>query len=64
MKIMEETTEWSEATAVNHVYVFKSKPTGRTAEAIAYIPFGETKVHKFKKPLTLDLKGRTFREVE
>ena len=65
MKVMQETTAWSEGfTACNHIYVFDKTPEGRTGKAIAYIPAGGTKVQKFKKPYTLDLRGRTFEEIK
>jgi hypothetical protein len=61
MIILEETTRWD---APNHIYIFKSKPGARSAEALAYIPYGSDRVIKFRKPITLDLKGRTFRPVD
>ena len=62
IKVMQETTEWSDGGS-NHTYIFKDKPTGRSAKAIAYIPAGSKIVQRFKKPLDLDLKGRTFVEL-
>jgi len=62
IKIMQETTEWENGGA-NHVYIFKEKPVGRSARAIAYVPAGSKVVLRFKKPLDLDLKGRTFVEL-
>jgi hypothetical protein len=61
MIILEETTRWD---APNHIYIFKSRPGARSAEALAYIPVGSDRVVKFRKPITLDLKGRTFRPVD
>lgn len=61
MIVMQETTQWD---APNHVYIFKGRPTARSAEAVAYVPEGSNKVFKFKKPLVLDLKGRTFKLVD
>jgi hypothetical protein len=61
MVILEETTAYTDGTNGNHVYVFKARPTGRSAEAVAYVPRGQTKVYRFKQPLKLDLKGRTFK---
>jgi hypothetical protein len=63
IKIYQETTEWTDSNGANHVYIFNERPTGRSATAIAYIPAGQTKVHKFKTPLKLDLKGRKFEEI-
>jgi hypothetical protein len=64
MVILQETTEWSDSNGANHIYIFKSKPEGRSAEAVAYLPHGTEKVIKFRKPLKLDLKGRTFSKVD
>lgn len=63
IKVYQETTEWTDSNAGNHVYIFKEKVSGRSATAVAYIPAGQTKVHKFRTPLKLDLKGRTFKEL-
>jgi hypothetical protein len=62
IKVMQETTEWADG-GCNHIYIFKDKPTGRGAKAIAYIPAGSKIVQRFKKPIDLDLKGRTFVEL-
>ena len=59
-----ETTVWQESTQPNHVYIFKGTPEGRSATAVAYVPRGTDKVIKFRKPIKLDLKGRTFRKVD
>ena len=59
MKIMLETTEWSVPTP-NHVYVMNDSMT----RMIAYVPAGTRKVFKFKKPLSIDTRGRTFVELE
>jgi hypothetical protein len=64
MVVLQETTEWPEGQAGNHIYIFKTKPAGRTGDAIAYIPAGRDQVQKFSRPLTLDLRGRTFEEVK
>lgn len=61
MIILQETTRWD---APNHIYIFKGKPGERSASAVAYVPQGSNKVFKFKKPLVLDLKGRTFKPVD
>ena len=64
MIVYQETTVWPEGDNANHIYVLKAKPTGRTVEAVAYVPHGSNRVQKFRKPITLDLKGRTFRPVD
>ena len=62
-KVYQETTEWTDSNDANHIYIFNERVSGRSASAIAYIPRGQTKVHRFKTPLKLDLKGRTFKEI-
>ena len=62
--IYQETTKWTDSDAGNHVYIFDSKPSGRSATAIGYVPVGKTTVVKFTTPLKLDLKGRTFEELK
>ena len=65
MKIMQETTNWEGSQSPNHIYVFDEyKGNERTAKAIAYSAFGTGPVQRFKKPLVLDLKGRTFAKVD
>ena len=63
IKVYQETTEWTDSNGANHVYIFNERVSGRSATAVAYIPAGQTKVHKFKTPLKLDLKGRKFEEI-
>lgn len=57
MKWMLETTVWDEEFQPNHIYLMSGD------NAIAYIrqPINEPKV--FKKPLRLDLRHRTFKEI-
>jgi hypothetical protein len=55
-----ETTKWDEPNQPNHVYVFLEVPKNRTAKAIGYVRAGSKTVEYWKKPYTLDLKGRTF----
>jgi hypothetical protein len=62
--VYQETTMWSDSNGANHIYVFKNKLEGRSANAVAYLPRGKDRVVKFSKPLKLDLKGRTFQEVD
>ena len=57
--IYQETTDW-DMDVPNHIYIFKEKPTGRTAKSIGYVRAGTDQVQKFKTPMVLDLKGRTF----
>lgn len=55
-----ETTVWDEPNTPNHVYVFLEPPKNRTARCMGYVRAGTKDLFKFKKPYTLDLKGRTF----
>jgi len=66
MKIMQETTEWPEGSGdCNHIYIFEDyKAGGRSDRAVAYVPHGVDPVQKFKTPLDLDLRGRTFVSVQ
>ena len=58
--IYQETTLWQEAGQANHVYVFLEVPKLRTAKCMGYIRAGTKELFRFKKPMTLDLKGRSF----
>lgn len=62
MKIMLETTEWTDGfgQSCNHVYVFNDSMT----QAVAYVPRGSKTLQKFKTPMKLDTRGRTFVELE
>ena len=64
MYVAQETTDWGAESCSNNIYVFEKKPEGRTGKCIAYIKQGSDRVEKFKKPYTLDLRGRTFVEVK
>ena len=64
MVILQETTNWTDSNGANHIYIFKSKPEGRSATAVAYLPQGTDRVIKFRNPIKLDLKGRTFSKVD
>lgn len=61
--IYQETTEW-DMDMPNHVYIFKDRLAGRTAKAIAYVRAGTNQVQKFKQPMVLDLKDRSFVELD
>ncbi len=60
MKIMLETTVWDSPTVPNHVYVFNDSMT----KAIAYVRAGSKEVFKFKNPMAIDTRGRTFVELD
>ena len=59
MKIMLETTQWADQTP-NHVYVFNDS----MSKIVAYVPAGSKTVFKFKQPIDLDRKGRTFVDLD
>ena len=59
MRIQQETTKWADSTP-NHIYVFDSE----LKRAIAYVPEGSNQVHKFRTPMVIDRRGRTFVELE
>lgn len=59
MKIMLETTKWSTAIP-NHVYVFNDRQT----KILGYVPAGSKILHRFKLPLDIDTRGRTFKLLE
>jgi hypothetical protein len=64
-KIMMETTQWADRISPNHIYVFESfKSTDRTARAVAYSAWGTGPVQRFKQPMVLDLRGRTFQVLD
>jgi hypothetical protein len=64
MIILQETTRWPDGQGGNHIYIFNANPGARSANAVAYVPQGSNRVFKFKSPLVLDLKGRTFKPVD
>lgn len=59
MKIMLETTEWSDRTP-NHVYVF----TDNLNKIMAYVKAGTKQVIKFRQPIDIDRRGRTFVDLD
>jgi hypothetical protein len=59
----QETTKFKDGVGGNHTYLFATAIKGRQATAVAYIPKGRTEVVRLKTPLKLDLKGRTFVQV-
>ena len=61
MRIVVETTQWSEGfgDSCNHVYVMNDSLT----QAVAYVPRGSKTLQKFKNPLTIDTRGRTFEDL-
>jgi hypothetical protein len=58
MKFYEETTKWETSTP-NHTYLLSDDKS----KAFAYVRAGTRAVFKFKAPIKLDLRGRTFKAV-
>jgi len=58
MKFFEETTKWS-GNGVNHTYLLSDDKS----KMFAFISTGTNSVFKFKKPIQISTKGRTFKPV-
>lgn len=58
---MLETTEWADGYGqnCNHVYVFNDSMT----KISAYVPRGSKTLQRFKNPINMDTRGRTFVEL-
>ena len=59
MRLMQETTRFSDATAPNHSYLFS-----KTGVAIGMQKFSQGPVVLFRTPLAIDTRGRTFTLVD
>ncbi len=59
MKFYQETTEWDNNTP-NHIYVLDDSKS----KMFAYVRAGTKSVFKFKTPLPISTRGRTFKEVK
>lgn len=59
---LKETTKWSVKVS-NGTYIFEKKFKGNTGKAIGFIPYNASVPTMFKKPTTIEMKGRTFDEV-
>ena len=57
-RVMVETTKWSGSTP-NHTYLFDSKMDF----VLAYRQTSNGRIRIFKKPFSIDRRGRTFRSV-
>ena len=55
MQVLWETTEWTDTTANNVYFMDDSK-----SKMYAYVARGSMAVFEFKKPIRIDLRGRTF----
>jgi uncharacterized Zn finger protein len=56
MKIVQETTRWTDNVA-NNLYLV----TDNMEYIVAYVPQGSTSAQRFKKPIRWDSRGRTFK---
>jgi hypothetical protein len=59
LKFYQETTKWAGATS-NHTYLLSKD----RSKMLAYVPAGTRAVFKFKNPLRIDTRGRTFQVTE
>lgn len=57
MKWFAETTEWSGASAPNHIYLLNDSKS----KMYAYKPFGTGRIQVFKNPIGIDIRGRKFK---
>ena len=56
MKIVQETTRWTDNVA-NNLYLV----TDNMEYIVAYVPQGSNSAQRFKKPIRWDSRGRTFK---
>jgi hypothetical protein len=59
MKLFLETTKWPDNTTSNHSYFLDDSKS----KMYAYIKAGDKAVFKFKNPIRIDTRGRTFKEI-
>jgi len=60
MKFYQETTDWGDAKALNHIYYLNEDKT----RMVGYIKHGTTELFKFKNPITIEVRGRKFVELK
>lgn len=58
MKWMQETTEWEDGSASNHLYLLEGD------KCFAYVAQGTNQHKVFKSPIVFDLRGRKFQFVK
>lgn len=60
MKYYQETTDWGDANAKNHIYYLNEDKSFM----VGYIKNGTKDLSKFKKPIRIDVRGRKFVEIK
>ena len=60
--ILKETTDYGD-NIPGGCYFFESKPTTKSPQAIGYVNHVTDAFKKFSKPITIDMRGRTFKRV-
>lgn len=61
--LLRETTKWADGSGSNFIYAFVDKPGKQSGNAVGYINHLSDEFRTFSKPMTIDMKGRTFVEV-
>jgi hypothetical protein len=61
--LLRETTKWADGSGSNFIYAFEGKPNKRLGNAVGYINHLSDEFRTFSKPMTIDMKDRTFVEV-
>jgi len=60
MKYLQEVTDWGDHNVPNHIYYLNDDKT----RMVGYIKAGTKALFKFKKPISIDLRGRKFVELK
>lgn len=60
MKYMQEITDWGTHNTPNHIYYLNDDKS----KMVGYIKAGTKALFKFKKPITIDVRGRKFVELK